>query len=93
MDAMLGIRIYAIIYDSVVTAGEIQKNPVIVIVKRIIAYKPVVDRIRVQPDSMIPAIGYIITYKSVVAGIEQTNALPAIIQASIIGDIVARCIP
>lgn len=93
MDAMMVIRIYAIIYDSVVTAGEIQKNPVIVIVKCIITYKSVVAGILVQPDSMLPAIRYIITYKQVVAGIEQTNALPAIIQASIIGDIVARCIP
>ena len=87
------IWVYSIIYDSVVAAGEIQKNPVIVIVKCIITDKPVVAGIRIQIDSLLPAIRYIVTYEPVVAGIEQTNALPAIIQASIIGDIVARWIP
>lgn len=90
MNALIMICVYSIIYDSVVAAGEIQKNPVIVIVKCIITDKPVVAGIRIQIDPLLPAIRHIVTYELVVAGIEQTNALPAIIQASIIGDIVAR---
>ena len=62
----------------------------IVIVKCIITDKPIVAGIRIQIDPLLPAIRYIVTYELVVAGIEQTNALPAIIQALISGDIVAR---